>query len=88
VASLGVNNKVGGGEDATSGIGLAICSLGGCNGVDSGGGATGSFCEGLRHQLQTQPGAASEREGPEPARCWWRQQSAFLRPRHRGRNDT
>jgi hypothetical protein len=42
VASLGVNNGVGGGADTTAGIGVDICSLGGCNGIDSGGGATGS----------------------------------------------
>ena len=42
VASLGVNNGVAGVEDAvTGGADVAIGSLGSCNGVDSGGRATG-----------------------------------------------
>jgi hypothetical protein len=48
----------------------------------------GAFAEELRPQLQTQHGAASEREGPEPARSWWHQQSAFLYPCHQGCTDT
>jgi hypothetical protein len=51
VASLGVNNGVGGGENTTAGIGVAIYSLGGCNGVDSGGRATGSTCRGVDESI-------------------------------------
>ncbi len=48
----------------------------------------GAFAEELRRQSQTQHDAVSEREGLELVRSWWRQQSAFLRPCHRGRTDT
>ena len=40
VAPLGVRNGVAGGGGTMTGGGVAICSVGGCNGVDSGGGAT------------------------------------------------
>ena len=63
VASLGGNNGVGGGKDTTAGIGVDICSVGGCNGIDSGGGATGSTCGGVEASIV------------DTTRCIWERRS-------------
>ena len=50
VGSLGVSNGVlgvGWESMAGSGAGVITCSLGACNGVDNGGGATGRTCGGV-----------------------------------------
>jgi hypothetical protein len=82
VASLGFNNGVKGAKMRLRELAKQFAPLEAATGLTAEEERQGAFAVELRHQLQTQHGAASKRDGREPARSRWRQQSAFLHPRH------